>query len=334
MSFALSSFLPGESPDAHARATLAQPAPKRLNELCHVFESTGLLVLERHFSQAQTDAANNVVDRWVANFKNQHGYVPFNFPFMELDPMFMDIMADPLVVALGERLCGRDGFRLDHAFGVQARPRCRPAMDRSSSRTAIPATCTVARAPDRARSFASTVSGRMMLGQLNIGVVLTDQSPEEWGLCFVPGSHRHSSSLQGNDVLHEIYGGRFDHPSIVVPKLQIGDLVVFTETLYHGTTPWSSGGRPRRTLYYKYAPGFVAWRDPSFLARYEPLARTDLQRRLLRPPFVAQYEDEPALSDHTIRSRTRGDRTAFEVLKEHSAHPMVTLGKIQRRLAR
>jgi hypothetical protein len=316
-----------------ARATLPLLAPKKVNELCHIFESTGLVVVEGYFTESQTQAANELCDRWVAEFQQEYGYVPFKFPFLGLDPLFMDMMADPLVVAMGEHLCG-DGVRFDHGFGVQQPGQIRMRDGSTLNQDADTGNLHGGPSSSQGALFVSYANSRMIVGQLNVGVVLTEQTPEGGGMCFVPGSHRHSSTLQGDDVLHQIYGGRFDHPSIVVPRLKVGDLVFFTETLYHGTTPWTGKGRPRRTLYFKYAPGFAAWRDPAALARYLPLARTELQRRLLRPPYVAQYEDEPTLSDHVGRSRTRGDKTALEVIKEHSANPIVTLGKIQRRLAR
>ncbi|MEC7227866.1 MAG: hypothetical protein VXW00_13420, partial [Candidatus Latescibacterota bacterium] len=39
---------------------------------------------------------------------------------------------------------------------------------------------------------------------------------------------------------------------------QAGDVVIFTETLTHGTLPWN-GAHERRALLYKFSPGSLAY---------------------------------------------------------------------------
>ncbi len=38
-----------------------------------------------------------------------------------------------------------------------------------------------------------------------------------------------------------------------------GSLVIFTEALIHGTLPWQPDDRERRSVLFKYAPGYLAW---------------------------------------------------------------------------
>ena len=62
-------------------------------------------------------------------------------------------------------------------------------------------------------------------------------------------------------------------------------MLIFTEALVHGTRKWTSNNK-RRSLLYKYSPGYSTWGDPAQLERSRELAQNDLQRALLRPPFV------------------------------------------------
>ena len=75
----------------------------------------------------------------------------------------------------------------------------------------------------------------------------------------------------------------------------------FTEALTHGTMPWL-GPAQRRSLFFKYAPGFVAWgrnyesevNDPELLALL-----TDRRRLLVQSPAV--YPHDPVVAVETPR---------------------------------
>jgi hypothetical protein len=64
-----------------------------------------------------------------------------------------------------------------------------------------------------------------------------------------------------------------------------GSLIIFNEALVHGTLPWQPADRMRRSILFKYSPGFMTWvtpfaacpiKDPTpeELAMYEPPHRT------------------------------------------------------------
>ena len=55
--------------------------------------------------------------------------------------------------------------------------------------------------------------------------------------------------------------------------------------LVHGTINWQSAA-PRRTLLYKYSPGYSCWMPDAQLAPLRALASAELQRQILRPPSV------------------------------------------------
>jgi hypothetical protein len=62
-----------------------------------------------------------------------------------------------------------------------------------------------------------------------------------------------------------------------------GSLILFNEALVHGTFPWQPADRIRRSVLFKYSPGFLAWSltpecpiadpTPEERALYEPTYR-------------------------------------------------------------
>lgn len=103
--------------------------------------------------------------------------------------------------------------------------------------------------------------------------------------CCVPGSHKANFALPDPH----------DPLLVLEVELQAGDVVFFTEALTHGTMPWL-GPEQRRSLLFKYAPGFLAWgrnyetelNDPQLLS-----VMTDRQRLLLQSRAV--YPHEPVV---------------------------------------
>ncbi len=271
---------------------------KRFDELCYTFESVGFVKIDQYVSQEKISLSNNLIDKWQNNFFEKHGSTPTKFPFLELDPLFMDLMSDPLIIDFGIRYLG-EWFRFDHAIGLQ-----QPSKSRNpdgSIRESQAINLHGGPSCSQGSCFSYTVNGKMRLGQLNVGIVLTEQSGKDGGFCYIPGSHQAPNDIEGNAVLQNFLSGNFDHPSIVTPKLFPGDLVIFTEAIIHGMAPWKASDKIRRNLYFKYSPGFLAWRDYEEIKKYLPLARTPIQKMLLRPPYVSQYKEDIAVGTNQFR---------------------------------
>ncbi len=106
-------------------------------------------------------------------------------------------------------------------------------------------------------------------------------------------------------MLAQVFAGRFDHPAIVTPTLSAGDMVVFSESIVHGDSGWRGPSvGPRLQLYFKFAPGWMAWRDPAQQAKYAAYATTDLERRLIAGPWTGRYDDDAGRMD--IANSRRG----------------------------
>ena len=105
----------------------------------------------------------------------------------------------------------------------------------------------------------------------------------------MPGSHKAGMNT---------YMPGVDSHLVVNPTLAAGDMLVFTEALVHGTRLWTAANR-RRSLLFKYSPGYSCWGAAEALEPYRLLARNDLQRDLLRPPYVGQRTplDFPPVED-------------------------------------
>ena len=133
---------------------------------------------------------------------------------------------------------------------------------------------------------------RGIVGQMNFGYCLEPQNSKTGGFVYVPGSHKSADSRAGNEVLSEVYKGNFTDPSLLVPELNPGDLLVFTEALIHGDTGWqASNDSYRMQIYYKMTPGFMCWRDPHQQEIYHHYAANDLERRLIEPPWTGRYSE-------------------------------------------
>lgn len=119
--------------------------------------------------------------------------------------------------------------------------------------------------------------GRMHCGMTVVEFALTDEGPGDGGVCVVPGGHKTNYPMP--EKLH-LYEGYEEYVKEV--HLQAGDVVMFVEACTHGTLKWNAEHQ-RRTLIYRYVPGFMSFgRDASEQPEWiDDL--TDEQRSLMRP---------------------------------------------------
>jgi len=240
------------------------------------FETTGVSIIKGALPPDVVGRAKEAVFRhdWP------DGYPPWKFPILHLGRVFWELMTRSEVL----RLCGKfagDHFRMDHAFGVSGRGAVRQLHGGPQS--------------SQHSCFYMPISQGYragLCGQLNFGFTLHGQSPQTGGFCYIPGSHKSVDPRAGKEILDEVYRGQIHHPSIVVPTLEPGDMMLFTEGLVHGDTLWQGDGEPRMQIYYKMTPGWMCWRDPAQNAKYLQYAETDLERRMLEPPWTGRYSED------------------------------------------
>lgn len=239
------------------------------------FECTGVAVIPNALQSHQVEEA-----KWLIK-QNWPESVPWKFPVLHLGGIFWDMMTHPHLLNLCNQFVGQH-FRMDHAFGL-------------TSNGAIPQLHGGPQSSQYSCFYLPLAFGnhKGLAGQLNFGFCLEEQNPETGGFCYIPGSHKVVDSRAGLEVLNQVYGGKFEHHSIIVPKLVPGDMIVFTEALIHGDTGWRNKepGSCRMQVYYKMTPGFMCWRDPAQNEHLLKYARTDLERRLMAPPWTGRYSE-------------------------------------------
>lgn len=179
---------------------------------------------------------------------------------------FRDLIDHPAVLEIVLELCG-PLVRLDHAYGIVMAPGTSGLGLHGGGTPFDPA------------QYYEVKGGRIHCGLVAVQWMLVDHPVGSGGFRCVPGSHKASFAPVGG-ALAELE---------VDVSMAAGDVVVFTEALTHGTSPWQ-GPEQRRTLLYKYSPGPSSWaRDPAVGA--EVLDQlTERQRRLCQPPSVAYHQ--------------------------------------------
>mgnify|MGYP006096940865 FL=1 len=224
------------------------------------FDLNGYIVYRNLIDGDEVKRLNSIVDSNVAAETGQH------FPFMTWDPVFMELMAHPRTLSIMRTMIG-DWLRLDHAYGIQLQ---NDSELRENLHGGLRA--------DHGEHQYQWAYNKMWNGLIVVMYALQDVNPGDGGFICVPGSHKAAINSYKPDV---------DSHLVVNPSLQAGDMLIFTEALVHGTRKWVSRDR-RRSLLYKYSPGYSTWRPAEDLEPLRPLTTTDLQRDLLRPPYVGK----------------------------------------------
>ena len=276
---------------------------KFVSKILYQFDSLGFVRVPGFLSGPQVEHLNAVIDKSLAEFIEAEGYAPTKFPFFELDPFFFDILTHELVLEMCAMVTG-EWFRLDHAIGLEQPGKMR--LDNGDLVSQDETTGNLHGAPYASQysCFYANVYQQPLAGQFVVGIALEDQKPSDGGFCYIPGSHKHGDHRLGKHVLKDVLGDDFDSDMVTVPQLNAGDLVFFTESTIHGMAPWKAQSRRRRNIYYKISPGFLAWRSYEGIKKYLPLARTDIQRKLLRPPFVAEFKEDQVIGENKFREAT------------------------------
>jgi hypothetical protein len=200
-----------------------------LSKAMYAFDCQGLAIIRGAVTQNQVTAAIKALDETLIHPK------PWKFPVLHINPIFWDFMTTPIILQCAEKLCG-DEFRLDHAFGVTSD---NGVVNLHGGPNCSQRTC-----------FSQWVGRQdVLVGQLSIGVILTPQSKETGGLCFIPGSHKAFDQRDGRTIKRELMDGHFNHYFVIVPTLEAGDVVVFSESLIHGDTGWTPKNYSRLNIY-------------------------------------------------------------------------------------
>ena len=101
-------------------------------------------------------------------------------------------------------------------------------------------------------------------------------------MAVIPGSHKSNLPCPQGMKFWERH-----REHVLEVNARAGDAVIFTETLTHGTLPWTAAHQ-RRALLYKFSPAFLAFSQGAHTVTYPGYIEdmTAEQRAVMQAPSV------------------------------------------------
>ena len=164
---------------------------------------------------------------------------------------FRRMLAHPNIVSYLNGVLG-EGYRLDHGPGLIAQNKGAEGGTLHHGG---------ADAPDFSLSYFFK-NDRIYTGLSVVEYMLADEGPGDGGLAVIPASHKANLSCP-----QEIKRWEAHREHVLEVNTNAGDAVIFTETLTHGTLPWTAEHQ-RRALLYKFSPGVLAFSGGAHSSEY------------------------------------------------------------------
>lgn len=234
----------------------------------YLFDLNGYVVIQDVLTKDELARAHEAIDAQnLPPPKPEDGSPRFGGLLEWEEPLFRELIDHPKVLPYLKEILG-DGLRLDHEYGIYTR------------KTEVGLGLHGGGTPYDPAQYYHFQNDRIYCGLTVASYAFTDVNPGDGAFCCIPGSHKSQvrlpASLRTLDLTKSDLLRQVPQPA--------GSVLIFTEALTHGTLPWRSE-RERRSVLYKYCPGYMAWghrqRSQALLDRL-----TENQRRLLEPPYV------------------------------------------------
>ncbi len=235
----------------------------------YVFDLNGFVIRRAALSSDELQALHQAISR--QNYPppgSDLGSQRFQ-NYLASDVAFRALIDHPAALDVIIELCGPT-VRLDHTYGIVMAP--------GTSGLGLHGGGT----PHDPAQFYTVRDGEMHNGLIAVQWALVDHDAGFGGFRCIPGSHRANFALPATDA---------DELAVDV-SLKAGDAVFFTEALTHGTSTWRAPYN-RLSMFYKYAPGHLAWgrnyeHELSNSVLHDRC--TPRQLRFLQPPAVYPHE--------------------------------------------
>jgi hypothetical protein len=243
----------------------------------YLFDLRGYLVIEDALSPEETATLNTLIDQQALPVPEKSrrigsaaGKAPDCPGFLEWGKPFCDLLDHDRILPILRFRLG-DSFRLDRLYGIQ--------MSKGMSRGKLHADygATADGSAAQPGEFYHLNDSSNPDGFVVVAWSLTDCGPDDGGFFCIPGSHKCNFKLP-----KEIADAPEGHPSLVIPRVPAGSVILFTEALTHGTAPWT-GNHVRRTLLYKYCLSHITW-SPHRVKAPSNSELTPRQQKLLADP--------------------------------------------------
>ena len=269
--------------DANTSRSITEDTAQMSVDEKYLFDLTGFLIVRDVLSKEQLEVANAAIDSMElaqspeyfgesealkgenssTRLGNTAGLLEMEKPFCE---PFREMLAHPKTTPHLNTILG-EGWRLDHGPGLIA-------MEKGCSGGMLHGNF------DNAPYFYR--EGKIFTGLCVIEYMLADEGPGDGGVAVVPGSHKANLPCPTSMTHWEQHQ---EHVKELNGKA--GDVVIFTETLTHGTLPWTAD-HERRALLYKFSPSTIAYGAGPHEVNYQDYIEdmTQEERAVMEAPHM------------------------------------------------
>jgi len=234
-----------------------------------IFDVQGYLVVENVLSPER-------VQRMGSDMEAHGVREPQNNPdqsrfggFLQWGEEWRALIDEPRILPILSELLG-PRFRLDHAYGMAMRA-CGEGGGEGLHHHA---------GMFEQGCYYVTHGAKMHNGLIVVSYALTDIEPGMGGFACIPGSHKALYPVPAD--WYSVY----DNPMVRQVPQKAGDVLIFTESLTHGTMRWQDVERERRSVLLKYCPHYMQWTHAPLSD--EIIGLTERQKLILQPPYVWQ----------------------------------------------
>lgn len=227
-----------------------------------LFDLWGYVVLENVLDSKELQNANEAIDHNASLIADREPTLsggaseligrtgrgeflqnPLSFDRPWCDP-FRAMLTHKRTIAIFNEILG-SGYRLDHGPGLIRMVKDTEGHKLHGGMTFDPC------------QYHNFINGRIHCGLCVAAWQLTDVSPGDGGFACIPGSHKSNFRPPGKVItLQEDWGCV---QQVVAPA---GSVIIFNEALVHGTLPWQPTNRERRSILFKFSPGFLSYGSP------------------------------------------------------------------------
>ena len=254
----------------------------------YLFDLNGYLVLREVLSDVEVNNLNTAIDSHADQMQEMNrslaadsiamqgtsrrmdlgGMLAWEQPHCE---PFRELLVQPRVKSILDGILGT-GYRLDHGPGLIAMEKgCEGGRLHGGG---------VERGDISEVYFYK--NNKIFTGLTVVEYLLADERKGDGGVAVVPGSHKANVNCPDAMLNWDKYQ---EHVHEI--NAEAGDVIIFTETLTHGTLPWT-GNHQRRALLYKFSPGTVSYGAGPHDVFYGDYIKdmTDQQRMVMESPHV------------------------------------------------
>ena len=280
----------------------------------YLFDLNGYLIIKDVLGADEVDALNRLIDRQnlpppaestrfgsaptlASSLIERESAVPESMAradkaapagsgFLDWGKPFCDLLDHPAIMPVLRMRLG-DAFRLDRLYGMNMSQGMAYGVLHADYGASAP------QSDLEPGEYYAFRANQIYEGFVVVAWALADGGGELGGFCCIPGSHKSHYKLPRRiREQHDL------SPAVVIPEMRAGSVILFTESLTHGTATWH-GQHERRALLYKYCVSHLAWTSK----RVEAPASVELSPRqqiLLRDPgdplrhFSSLFEGAPA----------------------------------------